>query len=488
MMMKQSIFFSVLLSALIPISFRSAEASGNDGQEPKPNILFLIADDLGARLGCYGHPLVQSPNIDRLASTGVQFERAYCQYPFCNPSRASFLSGRAPDVTRTFNNRYSFREVLPDTVTLPELFRNNGYRVRRIGKLYHYNVPAHIGTDGMDDPRSWDAVENPRGRDKDDEPDIFSLIPGKFGGTLSWLASEGSDEEQTDGIAATMAVKHLREYARTPDKPFFLAVGFYRPHTPYVAPKKYFDMYPLERIKLPVVPADHKEGEPEPAYASLAKVEADLDPELARQAIRAYHAATTFMDAQLGRIIDELDRLDLRKKTIIVMTSDHGYHLGEHGLWRKQSLFDRVPHIPLIIVAPDAEGNGRRSPRTVQLLDLYPTLADLCGLEAPDYLDGTSLRPLLENPGAEWDRPAVSQIWRGKYCGHSIRTERFRYSMWDAGKEGEQLYDHESDPEEFDNLADDPDYAGIKSKLKAALLERIDPRVKPYTGNASAKQ
>jgi len=453
--------------------------TSNAAEKSPYNVLFLIADDMGTQLGCYGHYLVKSPNIDRLAAQGVRFERAYCQFPLCSPSRTSMLTGRHPDVTRILTNGNHFRNIINNTVTLPELFRNNGYQVRRIGKLYHYGVPGDIGRNGIDDPQSWDGVENPRGRDKDDEPLIFSLIPGQFGGTLSWLAADGTDEEQTDGIGATMAIERLRGYAKTPEKPFFLAVGFYRPHTPYVAPKKYYDMYPLEKIKLPEVRVDPTKEEPRPAYGSLAREEINLKPELAKQAIQGYHAATTFMDAQVGRVIAELERLGLREKTIIVMTSDHGYHLGEHGLWRKQSLFDRVPHVPMIIVVPDAEGNGRSSPRTVELLDLYPTLADLCGLTLPEYLDGVSLKPLLKNPEAQWDRPAVTQVWRGNFPGHSIRTERYRYSMWDSGKRGEQLYDHEKDPEEFKNLADDPEYATIKADLKAALLKRVDPTVTP---------
>ncbi|MDR2117482.1 MAG: sulfatase [Planctomycetaceae bacterium] len=468
----KKLIFTLFLVIFATFSVKAAE---------HPNVLFIIADDLGTQLGCYGHSIVKSPNIDRLASQGVLFERAYCQYPLCNPSRSSLLTGRSPDVTRILTNGPHFRDVIGDTVTLPEFFRNNNYQVRRIGKLYHYGVPGQIGTNGLDDSQSWDGVENPRGRDKDDEPFVFSLIPGNFGGTLSWYASEGTDEEQTDGIGAGMAIKQLQEYAKTPEKPFFLAVGFYRPHTPYIAPKKYYDMYPLEEIKLPDVPPNHRENEPDAAYSSLAKVEVNLDPTLARQAIQGYHAATTFMDAQVGRVIEELDRLDLRKNTIIVFLSDHGYHLGEHGLWRKSSLFDRVPHVPLIIVTPNTKGNGHSSPRTVELLDLYPTLADLCGLTPPNYLDGVSLKPLLENPTATWNRPAITQVWRGSFHGYSIRNEKFRYTIWDNSQKGEQLYDHETDPNEYHNLADNPEFVSIKTALKEELLKRTNPSIKPYT-------
>ena len=227
-------------------------------------MLFLICDDLNCDLSCYGHPQVRTPNIDRLARRGVRFEHAYCQYPLCGPSRASFMTGLYPDQTLIHRNAIYVREHLPDVITLPQLFRSAGYFATRIGKIYHYNVPKHIGTSGHDDPYSWNYTINPRGRDVDEEHLIFSLRPGSFGGTLSWLAADGSDDEQTDGIAAQAAVRLLADYARQ-ERSFFLAVGLYRPHTPYVAPQKYFDMYPLEQIEVPRVPAGYLDTLPVPA-------------------------------------------------------------------------------------------------------------------------------------------------------------------------------------------------------------------------------
>ncbi len=240
------------------------------GQNQKPNVLFLICDDLNCDMGLYGHPQVKTPNIDRLAGRGVRFDNAHCQYALCGPSRASFMTGLYPDQTLIHSNSIYIRETLPRVTTIPMLFRNHGYFATRIGKIYHYNVPKHIGTSGHDDPYSWNLTINPRGRDVTEEPLIKTLKPQQFGGTLSWLAADGTDEEQTDGIAATEAVKQLKESAED-GVPFYLAVGLFRPHTPFVAPKKYFEMYPLESIVVPEVPDEYKSSLPAPAWNSIRR-------------------------------------------------------------------------------------------------------------------------------------------------------------------------------------------------------------------------
>lgn len=450
------------------------------------NVLFITSDDLNCSLGCYGDPLVQSPNIDRLAARGVRFDRAYCQYPLCNPSRASFLTGLRPDNTGVLNNRTHFRERHPNLVSLPQTFRQAGYYVARVGKLYHYGVPGQIGTDGLDDPPSWEHVVNPKGRDVADEELIFTIRPdakgaARFGGTLSWLAADGTDEEQTDGIGAAAAIKLLEEHR---DEPFFLAVGFYRPHTPYVAPRSYFSKYPLDEVGLPTVSADVDEQYPAAAMTTKPEQTAMTDPQR-REARQAYFASVTFMDAQLGLVLDALERLELADRTIVVFLSDHGYHLGEKGMWQKQSLFEQSARVPLIVSVPGKSTAGKASPRIVELVDLHATLAELCGLPAPENLDGTSLVPLLDDPQTEWNRPAITLTSRNTpvgtnatnprrergFLGYSIRTDRWRYTEWDGGRRGVELYDHSTDPEETTNLARDTRHADVVSELRQQLDE-----------------
>lgn len=455
----------------------------------KWNVLYVVSDDLCNRLSCYGDAVVKSPNIDRLAARGVRFDRAYCQFPLCNPSRTSFMTGLRPDTTTVYDNSLQFRKTVPNHQTMPQTFQKAGYFVARVGKLYHYGVPAQIGTDGLDDPPSWQQVVNPRGRDKDDEEQIYSLNPkangpARFGGTLSWLAADGEDSEQTDGKSAVAAIE-LMKANQTTGKPFFIACGFFRPHTPYVAPKKWFGMYPANTLKLAIVPENHRDGAPAAAFLSHKPEQEKLTDELRRQALQAYHASTSFMDAQVGQLLDGLDRLNLTDKTIVVFHSDHGYHLGEHGLWQKMSLFENSARVPMIVAVPGNKSNGRACGRTVELVDLHPTLADLCGIAAPKNLDGQSVKPLLDDPHAEWSKPALTQVSRGtptatndpskkpSIMGRSLRNERFRYTEWDGGQQGVQLYDYETDPHELKNLATEPVHAETIKTLQQELRTRF---------------
>ena len=433
------------------------------------NVLFLIADDLNNDLSTYGST-VRSPNIDRLAARGVRFDRAYNQYPLCSPSRSSLLTGRRPDATGVLSNPGKnpmsphFREKLPGAVTLPQAFRANGWVAARVGKLYHYGVPNNIGTAGLDDYPSWDLTINPRGRDRESHHKIFSLLPGQFGATLSWLADEGSDAEQTDGIAAQEAVRLLERFKRD-NQAFFLAVGFYRPHTPYVAPKSYFDLYPLKAIELPPLSEDDRARRPAPAYQSGFKEQDVMTDDQRRAAIQAYRASITFMDAQVGHVLNALDRLGLADSTIVVFTSDHGYHLADHGLWQKRSLFERSARVPLIIAVPRAKARGGTARGLAELVDLYPTLADLVGIKPTGPLDGVSLAPMLDNPSASVKDAAFTQTQNG----YAVRTDRWRYIEWGAGQDGVQLYDMERDPGETTNLAQDARHAVTVADLRGRL-------------------
>lgn len=444
-----------------------APAAPSAGRSPDSsaatNVLFLIADDLNCDLGCYGHPQVRTPNLDRLAARGVRFERAYCQFPLCSPSRSSLLTGRRPDVTRVLANPSAkapfsphFREAIPETVTLPELFKKNGWYAARVGKLYHYGVPLQIGTAALDDYASWDLTINPRGCDRDDLDEVYTLVPGQWGGTLSWLASGKPDRRHTDGIGAAEAVGLLERFAREKRR-FFLAVGFYRPHTPFVAPRRYFEPYRRDAIPLPHLSDQDRQRHPAPAYASAKREQDAMTDNQRREAIQAYWASVSFMDAQAGRILRALDRLGLASHTVVVFTSDHGYHLGDHGLWQKMSLFERSSRVPLILAGPGipATARGTIAPGVVELVDLYPTIADLAGLreKSPSYLDGASLRPVLENPGFRVKSAAVTQVRRAGFAGYSVRTERWRYVEWDDGQRGREVYDLETDPAESHNLA-----------------------------------
>ena len=452
----------------------------------KPNVLFIAADDLSCALGCYGDPIAKTPHLDRLAATGTCFLNAYNQLPLCNPTRASVMTGLRPDTIKVYDLDRHFRDEVPEAVTLSQQFMKHGWWAGRVGKIYHYNVPASIGTDGFDDPPSWQKTINPIGRDKTDEHLVFNAEPHrKISAALSWLAADGKDEEQTDGMIATEAIKLMEEKK---GEPFFVAAGFFRPHTPFVAPKKYFDMYPLETLRLPYAPKDDREDVPTAAFAHNCPIpHYGLDEVTCLKAMQAYYACVSFIDAQVGRMLDALDRLELTDNTIVVFWSDHGYHLGEHnGIWQKRTLFEQGAKAPLIIRNPKAEGKGQPCRRIVEFVDIYPTLTELAGLPTPKQVEGRSLKRLLDNPLTQWNGTAITQVLRpaddrlkDPVMGRSIRTERWRYSDWGEGKYGEELYDHFADPMEFNNLALNPtkENRRIIKMLKKELTEKASGKV-----------
>ena len=473
--------------ALLLLSLPTAEAASPTVAEAAvPNVLFIAVDDLACTLGCYGDRIARTPHIDRLAASGTCFLNAYCQIPLCNPSRASVMTGLRPDTIAVYDLDRHFRDEVPDALTLPQLFRRAGHFVARVGKIYHYNVPASIGTDGFDDPPSWDLTINPSGRDKADEHLVVNAEPDrKISAALSWLEADGAAEEQTDGLIATEAIRLLRLQAET-GQPFFIAAGFFRPHTPYVAPKPYFDLYRGEPMRLPYAPPGDRDDMPTAAFAHNNPVpNYGLDDAALRQARRAYYACTSMIDGQVGRLLDALEETGLADRTIVALWSDHGYHLGEHnGIWQKRTLLEPSARTPLIIRDPRI-GATPASRRIVELLDLYPTLAELAGLEPPARLEGRSLTPLMRTPDADWDDFAFTQILRPAddrltepVMGRTVRTARFRYTEWNGGKAGAELYDLQADPGEFDNLASD----GIPDALAeqaARLRKRLDQTVSP---------
>jgi iduronate 2-sulfatase len=437
----------------------------------RPNVLFVIADDLRNELHCFGKTHMKTPHIDDLAKAGVIFNRAYCQYPVCAPSRASFLMGKRPDFTGVWDNKTSFRTQNPNWVTLPQLFKNNGYETVSIGKVYHRGTVNTDIAENMDDSASWTKsyffLPPAAGRVGEGR----TLTTGSTKSWCKWLAADGSDEDQPDGLTAQQAVRFLDSVG---EMPFFLAVGFQKPHDPFIAPRKYFDLYPLESIQLNAFDTllfnDKMDnlrlaGGTNGMYRDF-KAFNDKDR---KEFLRAYYAGVSFMDAQLGKVLNKLKEKELDKNTIIIFIGDHGYHLGEWHWWNKNTLFEPATNAPMIWATPQY-AKGKICSRVVEFLDIYPTLTDLCGLENKQTLDGISLKPLLSNPGAAWNKPAFTYIKRGEgVLGRRIRTEQFSYIEWNEGERGVELYDHTVDSTEKNNLAKQKDYKAIIEKLSKTL-------------------
>jgi arylsulfatase A-like enzyme len=457
--------------------------------EEHPNILLIVSDDLTACLGSYGNDVCRTPNLDRLASEGVVFDRAYCQYPVCGPSRASFMSGLYPNRTRLLRNSYklgSYRAINPTLVDHPSIggfLRINGYVSLRVSKIYHMGVPGGIeaGDRGGDDPDSWDRAFDIMAPETASPGKLELLSPKRKHYGSNFARVVVPDEligTQADQLAANLAIAILENRARgrtdsrfiRPEQPFFLAVGFIRPHVPLIAPKRIFDDYPDEEAKLPDVPDGDLRDVPVDAASMENMGRYGMNETQQKQALSAYYASVSYMDEQVGRLLNALDRLDLRKNTVIIFTSDHGYNLGEHHCWQKLSLFEESTRVPLIISAPGFENSaGKRCLALVELIDLYPTIADLVGLkgQAPKKLQGISLRGLLLNPAQLGSRKAAYTVTHKN--GESIRTDRWRFNRW--GETGEELYDHETDPHEFTNLATVPSQSEILDQMRALLTE-----------------
>lgn len=444
----------------------------------KMNVLFIAVDDMNTDLNCYGVAQVKTPHIDKLAAQGVLFDRAYCQFPVCGQSRASVMMGLRPNTSGFLKKRDNLRKLQPDVVTLGQFFMKQGYVSARVGKIYHYSNPYSIGTNGNDDKASWNERYNPKGIDRTQEDKITrygkTKNPKALGISMAWWDPVSEDTDHTDGKVASKAIELIEKHK---DKPFFLAVGFYNPHCPYVAPKKYFDLYDIKDIKMESHGEAKKDLEDVPPMA-ITRDSANwpyffegVTVEQAKQCKLAYYASISFVDAQVGRIMASLKENNLDDNTLVVLWSDHGYFLGEKGLWYKFKNFERSLRSPMIIKGPNVSAVNKVCTQPVELLDLYPTLADMTGHDVPGVLEGKSLRPLLSDPKAPWTKPAISQVYYSEQeQGYSIRTHRYRYVEWNGGNAGEELYDHQNDPNEINNLAKKIEYKQIKNGLKKALL------------------
>tara|TARA_X000001036_G_scaffold149230_1_gene141836 strand:+ start:1846 stop:3375 length:1530 start_codon:yes stop_codon:yes gene_type:complete len=455
--------------------------NANSENNPKKlNVLFIIADDLNCDIGVYGSSDVFTPNIDKLASQGVLFENAHVQYPLCGPSRVSLMTGLYPDQTKSKELRLYVRQTIPDVITLGQRFIMEKYNSIRVGKVYHYHNPRDIGTSGHDDHFTWDQTVNPYGRDKIEEYKLNKVKENFDGATLSWLESEGSDNEQTDGIGADETIEFLDKFSKSKEN-FFLAFGLYRPHIPFVAPKKYFDLYEKDNMTLPSNGDEFLKTISSPAAKSLRarKEQINLENSTIKTVKEAYYSTTSFVDAQIGRVLDKLKETGLDKNTIVVFTSDHGYHLGEKGHWQKQSLYDRATRVPLIISGPGILSNKRIKNSPVELVDLYKTLMDLTGISTPEFVQGHSLKNILTSNSKPIRKSALSELriyLDGSLAqGYSIKTDRYRLTRWLHKDERYlELYDHKYDFNENKNLVYEDNYSRVRDSLDIILTKRIE--------------
>lgn len=461
-------------------------AASNACGAARPNVLVIVSDDLNSRQGCYGFGAVKTPALDGLAAEGLKFRRAYCQYPVCNPSRASFLSGLRPSSTKVLDNTTDLRTVHPDIVTLPQCFRQQGYWTAGVGKVFHGR---------FHDKPSWDAYEkfdNERNPVFEREKAAFEAKHGpieKPENRRLWRAyykkrrskagrqspagygpTDMTDAEHKDGKNVRQVVQWLESRAHG-EKPFFIICGIQKPHVPFWAPQKYFDLYPPAKIQFDRDPPGDRDDIPKIALNGRWRTFGVPrgDDAKRREVTAAYHACITFIDAQTGLLLNAVKRLGLWDETIVVFTSDHGYHLGEHGMWGKVTLFEECARVPLLVRVPGRTRPATVSPALVELVDLYPTLTELCGVKPPPNLEGTSFAPLFERPERPWKRGAFTVVTRGKdTLGRAVRSQRWRYTEW-GGADVAELYDLQADPHERTNLANDPRHQDRVSEMRELL-------------------
>ena len=448
MLRRCSILAFAVLAMLAPSESRA---------NTKPNVLFIAIDDLNDWIGCLGgHPQTKTPNLDRLAKKGVNFTRAYCASPCCNPSRAALLSGKRPSTSGVYNNNQPWRQAMPDVVTLPAYFMQHGYLVWGGNKIFHGSFP---------DTKAWHEYYT--GKNKIPKK---GLPMNGIGGNMEWGPIPAGDEVMNDTDMIDWAIGKLKQKH---DRPFFLAPGMHKPHLSWHVPQKYFDMFPIDKIQLPKTNPSDLDDVPAGGL-KMAKREGDhraiTQKGVWKNGVQAYLAAIAYMDAQIGRLIDALEKSEYANNTIVIFWSDHGWSLGEKEHWRKFALWERETRVPMFMIVPGMTKANQTCARTVNLMDLYPTLIDLCDLPKKSGLEGNSIVALLKDPTAKWDHPSLTTWLRGN---HAVRSERWRYIRYIDG--GEELYDHESDPHEWTNLAKDPKYAAIKKELGAYMPKSDAP-------------
>jgi iduronate 2-sulfatase len=455
--------FVLLTVFLIVTACNNAKKNEQKQDIPKTdkNVLFIVIDDLNNTLGTYGHPIVKTPNIDNLAGMGVQYNNAYCNFAVCGPSRSSFLTGLRPETINVIDNNTPLQPLLGDKVTLPYLFKQNGFETIGLGKIFH-----RMGE--YDDPKAWDAYYNFETTKLGKQGEKRNLTDGELKWCW-WQAREGTDDDQEDGQIAKKAVEIIKTKR---DKPFFLAVGLKKPHDPFVAPKKYFDMYPLEACDPPLLP----EGW-EPPYSHTLPNETSIFNNFSdqdkREFLRSYYACTSFMDAQVGRLLDALKTSGQLENTLVVFFGDHGYHLGEHNWWNKVTVFEKGTNAPFIMAGNSVGKKGVKSTTMFEFIDIYPTLAELMDLKnVPEYLEGQSFAASVDDPEKPFKTEVKAVTRRGDMLGRMVKKKDWRYVEWDFGKKGKELYNQQNDPLEYNNLAKDASHKDVVDEMKALLYKK----------------
>jgi uncharacterized sulfatase len=458
----KKIFIVAALISILSGCDTSAEKKVVETAKKDQNVLFIIIDDLKPTLGTYGHPVVKSPNIDKLASMGVQFNNAHCNFAVCGPSRGSFLTGLRPETLGILDNSTPLVPLLDDKITLPNLFKKNGYETIGLGKTFHDKTEEHEDMQAWDAYYKFETTELGWTGEKRNVTD--GVLPWCF-----WQATEGTDDDQEDGQIAKKAVEIIKTKR---DKPLFLAVGFKKPHDPFVAPKKYFDMYPLEDCD----PLELPEGYQPPYEHSLmpwSKEFDKFDEQDKREFLRSYYACTSFMDAQVGRLLDALEESGQLDNTLIVFFGDHGYHLGENKWWNKVTVYEQGTRAPFIIAGNAVGKKGLKSEAMFEFIDIYPTMAELMDLkETPDYLEGKSFASVVDDPELPFKDQVYAVTKRGDKMGRMVKNKEWRYIEWDGGQHGAELYDQKNDPLEYINLADNTEYSKVRSEMSTLLHEK----------------